>query len=242
YYLDYPKQSMTQGFVIFPKKGETMLAGILKTAIDTLLVQVTSDNKKIDGTLTRYFRSEIGVSNTRLTESYRHLFPLPDQLIPAPIASSLLNQNASFLIDAVFAGEKNAMRQMTKRGILLNESEYEQARSFYASISRQAAPKGRFSKREVLGIYLDIVSENMPALKKIKKRKLKKMPMRELARMTTGFQMAEGTLMDLAPKEWIRRKEVKPESVLKFFDQFREIAARLGASKGDNAVRIKHRG
>lgn len=244
YYLDYPKQSMTQGFVIFPKKGDAMQAGILKSAIDTLLVQVTNDNKKTDSTLTRYFRSEIGVNNTRLAEMYSSLFPSTNKLIPTSIASSLLNQNASFLIDGMFVGEQDTiLGGLTKSGILLNELEYEQIRSFYTNVYKQTIPaKGNLSKRECLRIYLNLVSESVPTLKKISRRKLKKMPMRELTRMTTGFSLAENPLMDLSAKEWIKNKDIKAETVLEYFEQFRETASKLGTFKGDNTIRIEHEG
>jgi hypothetical protein len=242
YYLDFPKKNMTQGFVIFPKKGETMQAGVLKTAIDTLLVQVTNDNKKINNTLTKYFRSEIGVNNTRFAELYTNLFPFTDKLIPAAIASSLLNQNSSFLIDGVLTGKQDSLQSMTKRGILLNELEYEQLRSFYTNVYKSVLTKDEFIKRKSLRTYLKIISKSTLTLKKTKRNKLKKMPMRDLVRITTDFPLTGNTLMDMTPKEWIKSKKLKTETVLEYFEQFREIAAKMGVSKGDNAIRVEYEG
>lgn len=242
YYLDYPKKSMTQGFVIFPKKGETMQAGVLKSAIDTLLIQVTKDNKKIDSTLTKYFRSEIGVNNTGLAKVYSSLFSLPNKLIPTSIASSLLNQNTSFLIDGMVTGKQDSILKMTKQGILLNELEYEQLRSFYTNVYKSVLSKDKFSKRKGLHTYLKIISESASTSKKIKKSKLKKMPMRELVRITTGFPLTGNVLMDMTPKEWIKNDEIMSGSVSEYFEEFREIAAKLGISKGNGTIRIEYKG
>jgi hypothetical protein len=242
YYLDYPKQSMIQGFVIFPKKGETMQAGILKSAIDSLLVQVTHDNKQIDSTLAKYFSSEIGVNNTRLAEVYSNLFPLSDKIIPISIASSLLNQNTSFLINGVFTRKWDSLPPVTKHGILLNESEYEQLRGFYTNVYKRVLSKKKFSKRKSLRTYVKMISENTLAFKKIKRRKLKKMPMRGLVKITTGFPLTGNALMNMTPKKWIRHDEIRSDSVLEYFKQFRDIAVKLGVSKGDNAIRIEYEG
>lgn len=242
YSLDYPAQSMTQGFVIFPKKGETMQAGVLKSAIDTLLVQVTEDNKRIDSTLTAYFRSEIGVNNTRLPEEYKSLFPLANPLIPSSIASSLLNQNTSFLMDGLLVGEQDSLEQVTKHGILLNDLEHEQVRSFYTHVYKQVFSKKKFRKRKALNTYLDVVRESTPTLKKAKKRKLRKLPMRELTRIATGFVLSDNDLMDKSPKEWRKDKKLSNEMVLEYFEQFREIATKMGTSKGDEAIRVEYGG
>ncbi|HZH72129.1 MAG TPA: type VI secretion system protein TssR domain-containing protein [Mariniphaga sp.] len=243
YFLDFPSQSMTQGFVIFPKKGDAMQAGVLKSAIDTLLVQVTDDNKKIDSTLTRYFRSEIGVNNTRLAAPYFNLFSLADQLIPTQVAASLLNHNASFLIEGQFSGVQDSIQQsQIKQGILLSEQEYEQLRSFYTIVHRSVLSEDKFRKRKGLRAYLKVVSDNTPTLKRIKRRKLKRMPMSELVKFTTGFSMSRDSLMNMTPKEWIKSKEMEPELVLEYFEQFRDIAAKMGVSKGDTAIRIVHEG
>lgn len=243
YYLDYPKQSMTQGFVIFPKKGEMMQAGILKTAIDTLLAQVTNDNKRIDNTLTRYFRSEIGVNNTRMAAAYGSLFPIPDELIPTTIASSLLNQNTSFLIDGVFiTGEQGSLPQVTRNGILLNGLEYEQLRSFYTKVYKRVLSKNKFRKRRSLRIYRKVISRSTPTLRRIRKRKLRKIPVSELVKISTGFQLTGNALMNMTAKEWIKNDEIASDSVLKYFEQFKEIALKLGVSKGENTIRIEHGG
>jgi hypothetical protein len=242
YYLDYPKQSMTQGFVIFPKKGETMQAGILKSAIDTLLVQVTNDNKRIDSTLTKYFRSEIGVNNTRLAKVYSNLFPMSDKLIPTYIASSLLNQNTSFLINGILTGKQGSLLPITKHGILLNELEYEQLRSFYTNVYKRVLSKDKFRKRKGLRTYLKMVSESTLTLKKIKRKKLKKMPMSELIKITTGFQLTGNSLMDMTPKQWIKNDKIVSGAVLQYFEKFRDIAAKLGVSKGEKAIRVEHAG
>lgn len=242
YSLDYPKQSMTQGFVIFPKKGESMQVGVLKSAIDTLLVQVTHDNKQIDSTLTTYFRSEIGVNNTKVADAYTALFPLPEPYIPSAIASSLLNQNTSFLIDAVFTGDADSIAANLKPGILVNELEYDQLQAFYTQAYTTVFSHLKRGKREGLSTYIKFVSKNTPSLIKIKRRQLKKMPMGELLRITTGFTTNGNSSMDMTAKEWIKSRDIKLDSVLRYVEQFKEIAELMRVSKGDAAIRMEHEG
>lgn len=65
YCLDFPKRSMTQGWVVFPQKKERLQLDILTSSIDTLLQQVQSDNRLLINSLykafdeTGNFRSEL---------------------------------------------------------------------------------------------------------------------------------------------------------------------------------------
>ncbi|MDR0714673.1 MAG: hypothetical protein LBF89_10520 [Bacteroidales bacterium] len=55
YALDYPQNSMTQGWVLFPGKNENMQMDILSKSIDTLFTEVKHDNDSIISCLYRAF-------------------------------------------------------------------------------------------------------------------------------------------------------------------------------------------
>lgn len=243
YYLDFPNQSMTQGMVIFPKKGETMPASFLKSAIDTLLIQVEKDNAKIDHTLTKYFRSEIGVNNTWLKDIYKSRFPLSDDLIPTSIASSMLNQQTSFLIDGKIISLNDSLKVKFKNGVLLNEFEYEQLKSLYATIHKRVIdPEDSFDKRDGMRVYLKIISDYIPSSNKLSRRKLKRKAMNEIVKLSTGYYSEGDSLMKLTPKQWVKNNELKTKMVSDYFEQFKEIASKLTTSKSDNSIRIEHQG
>lgn len=56
YSLDFPKNSMTQGWVIFPGKKQTLELNTLSAGIDTLLTQIGQDNQSVMHYLTKSFR------------------------------------------------------------------------------------------------------------------------------------------------------------------------------------------
>lgn len=243
YFLNFPTQSMTQGFVLFPKKGETMSAGLLKNAIDSLLLQVTEDNIQVDNSLTRYFRSEIGVSNTLLAKPYSNRFAMNEKRIPTRIASSLLNHNTSFLIGGKFTGVADSILQdKLQQGVLLNEQEFEQLRGFYTQVYKAVFKQDRVTKYASIKSFLNVAAMQIAKLEKYKSRKLGKMPMNEIMRLTTGFVLKGYTYMDMTPKKWMKDRSLKNESVKAFFNEFGEIAIRMGNMKGDQAIRIMHNG
>lgn len=243
YSLDFPKASMTQGFVIFPKKGETMPAGVLKTAIDSLLVQAAKDNKQIDNSLTKYFRSEIGVSNTKVKSPYTSQFPLTAAFVPTPIASTLLAQDTSFLLNGKIKEQiKDSLGAATEYGMLLNEQEYDHLNSFYTQVYKEVLYKNKFSKRKMLRAYLGVITKANPSLERIKRRKLKKRPVNELVQLSTGFPLVKDSVMGQSPKQWIKDKNIAEKTILEYFVQFKTTVKKLGTAKTESAVRIPYKG
>lgn len=87
-----------------------------------------------------------------------------------------------------------------------------------------------------------LISENIATLSDLQVGELKTIPVRELIKITTDFRINSNALMDLTPQEWSRNKTIKSETVLKYFEQFREIAVKMGLSKSEKAIRIEHEG
>lgn len=56
YSLDFPKNSMTQGWVIFPGKRQTLELNALSAGVDTLLTQIEQDNRSVMDYLAESFR------------------------------------------------------------------------------------------------------------------------------------------------------------------------------------------
>lgn len=56
YGLDFPKNSMTQGWAIFPGKKQTLELNTLSAGMDTLLNQIGQDNRTVMDYLTKSFR------------------------------------------------------------------------------------------------------------------------------------------------------------------------------------------
>jgi hypothetical protein len=188
YFLDFPQKSMTQGFVIFPNKGETMQASVLIHAVDTMLVQVTNDNKRTDSTLTAYFRSDIGVSNTTLLKPYQDILKYSGGQIPAPIASAMLNQNTPFLFAGYLSDKLNPLQSGgVKLGILLNEQEYGALQNYYMQISKKVLKSGDFSRGYALRKYVRLLSQKTLTTGKIGKGTIRGKSMRQVVALYTGY-------------------------------------------------------
>jgi len=245
YMLDFPQQSMTQGLVVFPKKGDVMEVGILKMALDTLLRQVTVDNKSMDSCLIRFFHSSIGLKRTSLSTAYTRHFEDTKIRIPTDVASAFLNRNTSLLLRESFTVKQDSLPHVVQPGLFLNSLEFEQLREFYSQVYQAVVPKkGKFRKGKAIRTYLRILAEHPYAAKKLKRAKLKRLPMRELIRLSTGFDffLTETTGMEKTANDWIKDKKIRPEMVYNYFVQFGDIAAKLQIAKQDDSLHIAHKG
>ncbi|MDR0794400.1 MAG: hypothetical protein LBE82_13915 [Chitinophagaceae bacterium] len=243
YSLNYPKQSMTQGAVIFPKKGETMQARVLKNTFDSLLAQITSDNKKTDSTLTAYFRSSIGIGNTFLSKEYRNNFLFSDGLIPVSIASALLDQNASFLLNGYLSNELNPFHTGVEYGVLLNEQEYEWLQNYYTIISKKTLLDDDFNQRKAMRRYARALYGMQPTSKNTSRRGMRHKPMNEILKINTGyFSDDKNALMNSTLRSWKRTKTISVEKVFDFFEQHKMLADKLAVLKGDASLRINCNG
>ena len=64
YCLDFPNRSMTQGWLVFPQKNESLELEGLTTAVDSMLIQVKFDNTLLSNSLARAF-DEVGTHRYR---------------------------------------------------------------------------------------------------------------------------------------------------------------------------------
>ena len=75
YCLDFPNRSMTQGWLVFPQKNESLELEGLTTAVDSMLLQVKFDNTLLGNSLTRAFE-EVGTHRYKLDSTlvdYYHI-------------------------------------------------------------------------------------------------------------------------------------------------------------------------
>lgn len=70
YRLDFPENSITEGCILFPSKGEILSMHVLTASIDTLLQQIKADNKEVLDQITKAF-GEAGNNRTRFDSLYQ---------------------------------------------------------------------------------------------------------------------------------------------------------------------------
>ncbi|GIM57724.1 hypothetical protein CAPN006_21160 [Capnocytophaga canimorsus] len=233
YYLDFPKYSMTQGFVVFPKKGSVMPANILKSSIDSIINQIAFDNKHIANSLTKYFRSEIGVSKTTLSEVFQDSLSSIKK-VPFAIASSLFNrEDVAFKKGYVSSTPKNT----TEIGVLLNEQEYEYLHQYYIKIYNKSGSIK--NKRKAIRRYVKQLRKMSLSHKKLTRKELYTQKVSHIIGGQTGFYIEQNALMDKTLRDWKRDKHISHQQVADYFKQYKEIATKIITNKHNKKVKIK---
>jgi hypothetical protein len=129
YYLNYPNKAMTQGYVLFPAKGEVMQPSLLSSSLDSLIAQIGKDNRMIEESLFRYFLT-IGAKNTKVESKFAFRYPnYTEKYVPSDFLKSNSFRTQSFYIPAWTSINTKDSSQKIATGLLLNREEYLQITS-----------------------------------------------------------------------------------------------------------------
>ncbi|KFF12866.1 type VI secretion system protein TssR [Chryseobacterium soli] len=242
--LDYPKQSMSQGFVIFPKKGDIATPGYLKKSVDSLIAQVTLDNQTIDKSLNEYFHSTVGAGRTDVDMKYKYLYPGLTNPVPAGIAAQLINYGNPFLVKGYIPKDLKDYKPGIEKGILISEVEYDNLKAFYTEIYQKTdAEKVSFSQSAAIKEYVSILKKYNPTIKFLDKSELYELPMSYSVGMSTGFDNSEEeTMSKYKLKGWKKSKIVNKETVRTYFKYYKVLADRMLNHRNDPAVKIQQNG
>jgi len=242
--LDYPKQSMSQGFVIFPKKGDIATPGYLKKSVDSLIAQVTLDNQTIDKSLNEYFHSSVGAGRTDVDMKYKYLYPGLTNPVPAGIAAQLINYGNPFLVKGYIPKDLKDYKPSIEKGILISEVEYDNLKAFYTEIYQKTdAEKVSFSQSAAIKEYVNILKKYNPTIKFLDKSELYELPMSYAVGMSTGFDNSEEeTMSKYKLKGWKKSKIVNKETVRTYFRYYKVLADRMLNHRNDPAVKIQQNG
>lgn len=243
YSLDYPRSSMSQGFVIFPKKGEINSNARLARSLDSLLAQVTHQNKFTENALRDYFKSPLGSSKTELKPDFRPQFPNAPAVIPVETASQLVVYNNPFLDKGTFTEDYEHLYPAVQKGILISESEYEDIKKLYQDIYKETRPYAKnFSASKAIRAYQKVLKNSRAANKTIAHKFPEKSMAYSIA-AATGFDNSGEELMSkYTLSAWKRSKVVPEDAVRAFFNQFRTLANRLLENQGNEKIIISQNG
>lgn len=242
--LDYPKQSMSQGFVIFPKKGEIAAPGYLKKSVDSLIAQVTLDNSNIDQSLDEYFHSTVGAGKTDVDVKYQYLYPGLTNPVPAGIAAQLINYGNPFLVKGYIPNDLKIYKPLLEKGILISETEYDNLKLFYTEVyQKTGAEKLNFNQARAVNEYIKLLKKYNPTLQFIDKSELYKQPMSYAVGVSTGFDTTEEELMSkYMLRGWKKSKVVTNETARKYFLHYKTLADRMLSHRNDPAVKLEQNG
>jgi Type VI secretion system, TssR len=242
--LDYPKQSMAQGFVIFPKKGDIAKPGYLKKSVDSLIAQVTLDNTTLDKSLNDYFHSSVGAGRTDVDVKYKYLYPGLTNPVPAGIAAQLINYGNPFLVKGYIPKELKDYKPGLEKGILISEKEFDNLKLFYTEVYQNTgAERSDFSQSRAINEYVKLLKKYNPTLKFLDKSDLYKQPMSYSVGISTGFDISDEELMSkYMLKGWKKSKIVTNETVKTYFKHYKDLADRMLSHRNDPAVKIEQNG
>ncbi|MFV0531923.1 MAG: type VI secretion system protein TssR domain-containing protein [Flavobacteriales bacterium] len=243
YSLGYPQTSMTQGYVIYPKKGEVNSNGLLAKSLDSLILQATHQNKEIDSTLMVYFKSVIGSSKTYIKPDFKSSFSNAPTKIPVEIAGQLVTYNQPFITNGKYSEDFKTFYPVVQKGILISEQEYDKLREFYEEIYKKTEPySGNFSQGRAIRSYLKVLKEYHSSIKEIKNYDLKNKSMAYSVAISTGFDNSGEELLSSSIKYWKRSRKVPKEVVKNYFRQYKKLAERLLENKNNPKIKIEQNG
>lgn len=242
--LDYPKQSMAQGFVIFPKKGDIATPGYLKKSVDSLIAQVTLDNTNLDKSLNDYFHSSVGAGRTDVDVRYKYLYPGLTNPVPAGIAAQLINYGNPFLVKGYIPKDLKDYKPGLEKGVLISEKEFDNLKLFYTEVYQNTgAERSDFKQSRAINEYIKLLKKYNPSFQFPDKSELYKQPMSYSVGISTGFDNSEEELMSkYMLKGWKKPKIVTNETVRNYFRNYKLLADRMLSHRNDPAVKIQQNG
>ncbi|MFP3593623.1 type VI secretion system protein TssR domain-containing protein [Chryseobacterium sp. SIMBA_038] len=242
--LNYPKQSMSQGFVIFPKKGDIATPGYLKKSVDSLIAQVTLDNETLDKSLNDYFHSSVGAGRTDVDLKYKYLYPGLTNPVPAGIAAQLINYGSPFLVKGFIPKELKEFKPGLEKGILISETEYDNLKAFYTEVYlKTGAERADFNQSSAINEYIRLLKKYNPTNKFLDKSDLYEQPMSYAVGVSTGFDNSEEELMSKYKlKGWKKSKIITNETARTYFRHYKDLADRMLTHRNNPAVKIQQNG
>ena len=239
YVLDYPKQSMHQGAVLFPKKGGENKPLILKRTLDQVLGDMALANQKTDSVLTAVFQSPVGVSHTKIKPIYDAWYK-QDQLYVSPnIAKQLANQAYTFLHKGVLKKADEKTYEHLEYGVLLDEEEVEQLRDYYLNVYTEVFKKQHLSNRKMIKNYVRVGRNKQGKQVKIPSSFVKNNPFYISLFQQTGLYLTDrDSLSNLPLKRWKKKKNINPKLLMHFFRSFKTKADELSEHKVNVKVNL----
>ena len=244
YSLDYPKASMAQGFVLYPRKGEINSSNLLVKSLDSLVAQVIDYNKTVNLSLTNYFKSAVGSSKTIVKPDFKNQFSDVPTPVPTDITAQLISYNNPFITRGSFPDQFKESYPAVEKGILLSETEYDKLRAFYQTIYQETKSfSADFNQASAINSYLNTLKKYYSGDTKFDKSKLRNQSMAYSVAVSTGFDnAAEETLSKFKLSGWKQSKVVSNEIVRNYFKQYKTLADRLLNNKNNPKIIIDQNG
>lgn len=244
YSLDYPAKSMTQGFVLYPKRREANNNSNLVKAVDSMLAKVTHENVFTKQSLTSYFKSEIGSNKTILDGRYSFKFPGAPSPLPVPVSAEFITYDFPMVASGYIPVELRKSSAGVQKGILISESEYESLRKMYLEIHKETQPDSKsFNQNKAIAKFVKIVSKYNPKIEEVSKSELYSKPMTYAVALSTGLDNSDESIMsEFKLQDWKNKKLINQEVVQHYFKNYKLLADRLLENRNNPKIKIDQNG
>ncbi|WP_230848026.1 type VI secretion system protein TssR [Myroides odoratus] len=228
YQLDYPMQSMHQGAVIFPRKGEDNKPLLLQQVFSKMVQDITMDNQHIDSTLTAVFRSDVGVAYTKAKPDYVSFNQQTKNKVSIPIAKQLIHRDYAFMREGILQNAVVIAEENKEYGVLLDEEEIEQVQQYYRSVYEHVFKKGGLNNKKMIRRYITTARKNSLTPKKMNRKFWRTNPVAIGLFHQTGLYLATvDTLAQQNLKQWKHADFVNAHMLKHFFKSFQTLADQL---------------
>ena len=230
YYLDYPVRSMTEGFVMFPKKGEAMAPYFLEKYTDVLLKQIAEDNARIVKKLDNYFGSYMGSYKTTIRKELADYYPNMVKKLPEDFLRNYKSLGSNFLVTGYtpLIGLQKTQSHY-KYGLLLSEDEYENMILILEELGRKDKKYAIPSYGKLYKFYYKLIAKNVKTKKLYKSKKIDKMNFADMTELLTGYPVQSEVFKKFTLDD-IREDDedlVKRDDLFDIIYTFRNKAAKM---------------
>ncbi|RHH07899.1 hypothetical protein DW228_18370 [Bacteroides fragilis] len=135
YSLDFPQNSMIQGWILFPEKRKTIDLGVFSNCVDTLINQVKDDNISIIKHIQQAF-NQVGNHRNKYDSTMVAYYNMPLQSqLNVKFANQFHNQAPLWYLPSSIIEIPDSLQYMIHNHLLLNETELTDLRQFLTAIS-----------------------------------------------------------------------------------------------------------
>jgi len=128
YCLDFPNRSMTQGWLVFPQKNESLELEGLTAAVDSMLLQVKFDNTLLSNSLARAF-DEVGTHRYRTDSTMTDYYHIRQPDVQ-PILSVLPGIEPAWSLPTQPVALPDSLSSTLDYYLLANEEEFKRLRKY----------------------------------------------------------------------------------------------------------------
>ena len=243
YYLDYPEKAMTQGYVVFPERGEIMSASILEHSLIGLMNKVALDNTKIESSLNRFFNT-IGLLNTRIEPSLQYYYSgYKNQNLPPPFLKTFNNINKPFYIPAWFnyKAVPDSVNNI-RFGLLVSEQEYDQITQNLLMLAGNGSRNFAY-RSEISAHFKEVMSTYLKRRKiKLEHGVLTDMSFSDVLVCLIGNKSINPLWESKTLKMITREKQMKMADMINFINTCRNTAIWLQQNVSNNKYRFYNNG